>query len=300
MLERLLSPLTSRFGWARTALAVQQRFGAVQGGPLSSYITLAAFLSLFPLLLVGIAVLGIFAARTDVAGEVIEQLSLTGEAADLVRETLATASSSKRSASIVGSVGLLWSGLGLVNTLETAFGAVWQAEGRGLKDRGYAMLWLVGAGVLLAASVAATATAGRFLPDALTLLSLVPPLLVIVALGLWTFMALTTRTGVPWKAHLPGAILGAIGFELLKLVGGVYVPRIVGSSSALYGSLGVVFALLAWLALFGRLCVYAACLNVVRWEKRHGTVHVDLEVPNVPEEADPVAATRAGRALPTT
>ena len=300
MLERLLSPLTSRFGWARTALAVQQRFGAVQGGPLASYITLAAFLSLFPLLLVGIAVLGLFAARTDVAGSVIDQLSLTGETADLVRETLDTASSSKRTASIIGTAGLLWSGLGLVNTLETAFGAVWQAEGRGLKDRGFAMLWLGGAGVLLGASVAATAAAGRFLPDVLTLLSLVPTLLVSVALWLWTFMALTTRTGLPWKAHLPGAILGAIGFELLKLVGGVYVPRIVGSSSALYGSLGVVFALLAWLALFGRLCVYAACLNVVRWEKRHGTVHVDLEVPNVPQEADPVAATRAGRALPTT
>ena len=295
-----MSPLTTRYGWARTALAVQQRFGAVQGGPLASYITLAAFLSLFPLLLVGIAVLGLIAGRadTDVAGTVIEQLSLTGGTADLVRETLKTASDSKRSASIVGLAGLLWSGLGLVNTLETAFGAVWQAEGRGLKDRLYAFLWLAGAVVLLLGSVAATAAAG-FLPDALTWLSLVPTLLVDVALWLWTFQALTTRTGLPWRAHLPGAVLGAVGFELLKIVGGVYVPRLVGSSSALYGSLGVVFALLAWLALFGRLAVYAACLNVVRWEERHGTVRVDLEVPNVPQEADPVAATRAGRALPT-
>jgi membrane protein len=299
VLERLLSPLTSRFAWARTALAVQQRFGAVQGGPLASYITLAAFLSLFPLLLVAIAVLGVVAGRTDVAQTVIDQLSLTGEAAELVRTTLDTASSSKKSASIIGLAGLLWSGLGLVNTLETAFGAVWQAEGRGLKDRAYALLWLVGAVVLLVASTAATAAAG-FLPGPLTWLSLIPTLLVDIALWLWTFKALTTRTGLPWRAHLPGAILGAIGFEILKIVGGVYVPRLVGSSSALYGSLGIVFALLAWLALFGRLSVYAACLNVVRWEDRHGTVKVDVEVPNVPAEADPVEATRAGRALPTT
>ena len=301
MLERILSPLTSRFAWARTALAVQQRFGAVQGGPLASYITLAAFLSLFPLLLVGIAILGLFAGRadTDVAGTVIKQLSLTGESANLVRETLQTASSSKRSASIIGLAGLLWSGLGLVNTLETAFGAVWQAEGRGLKDKLYAFLWLGGAVLLLLGSVAATAAAG-LLPDALTWLSLLPTLLLDVALWLWTFSALTTRVGLPWRAHLPGAILGAVGFEVLKIVGGVYVPRIVGSSSALYGSLGVVFALLAWLALFGRLTVYAACFNVVRWEDRHGTVRVDVEVPNVPDETDPVAASRAGRALPTT
>lgn len=299
MLERIVSPLTDRFGWARTGLAVQQRFGAVQGGPLASYITLAAFLSLFPLLLVGIAVLGVFADRTDVAQTVIDQLGLTGDAATLVRDTLSTASQSKKAASIIGFAGLLWSGLGLVNTLETAFGAVWQAEGRGLKDRLYALVWLVGAGILLVASLAATTAAG-LLPGPLTWLSLVPTLVADVALWLWTFTALTSRKSIPWRAHVPGAILGAIGFEFLKIVGGVYVPRLVGSGSALYGSLGVVFALLAWLALFGRLCVYAACLNVVRWEDHHGTVRVDIEVPSVPAEQDPVAASRAGRALPTT
>ena len=39
----------------------------------------------------------------------------------------------------------------------------------------------------------------------------------------------------------------AVGIEVLKLVGGIYVPRAVASSSALYGSIGIVFAILAWL-----------------------------------------------------
>ena len=299
MLERILFPLTSRFRWADQALHVHKRFGQVQGGPLASYITLAAFLSLFPLLLVAIAVLGIVAGNVDVAAKVSEQLSLDGSSADLLGKTLDTAASSKRSASIIGLAGLLWSGLGLVNTLESSFDAVWQSEGRGLKDKAFALLWLAGASVLVVASLAATAAAG-FLPGFLTWLSLLPTLAIDVALWLWTFKALTGRQGLPWRAHLPGAILGAIGFELLKIVGGVYVPRLVGSSSALYGTLGIVFALIAWLALFGRLSVYATCLNVVRWEERHGTVTVDLEVPNVPEVDDPVAATRSGRALPTT
>lgn len=299
MLDRILFPLTSRFRWAVTALGVHKRFGAVQGGAMASFITLAAFLSLFPLLLVAVAVLGVLAGKHDIAESAIRQLSLRDQAAELVRSTLSTASSSKSSASVVGVAGLLWSGLGLVATLETAFDAVWQSEGRGLKDKAFALLWLVGATVLLVGSVAATAVAG-FLPGFLTWLSLLPTLLIDVALWLWTFSALTGRRGLPWRAHLPGAILGAVGFEVLKVVGGVYVPRLVGSSSALYGSLGVVFALIAWLALFGRLCVYAACLNVVRWEARHGTVHVDLEVPNVPAADDPVAATRAGRSLPIT
>ena len=104
--------------------------------------------------------------------------------------------------------------------------------------------------------------------------------------------ALSNRD-VGWKALLPGAVVGAVGFEVLKLVGSVYVPRLVASSSALYGSLGVVFAILAWLLFFGRLIVYSAVVNVVRWEEDHGTVTVDLPVPKVPGEV-PTEATRAG------
>ena len=76
-------------------------------------------------------------------------------------------------------------------------------------------------------------------------------------------------------------------------MGSIYVPRLVASSSALYGSLGVVFAILAWLLFFGRLIVYSAVVNVVRWEEDHGTVTVDLPVPKVPGEV-PTEATRAG------
>ena len=52
---------------------------------------------------------------------------------------------------------------------------------------------------------------------------------------------------------MPGAIVGAVGFEVLKVVGGDLRARAVASSSALYGSIGVVFAILAWLLFFGRL-----------------------------------------------
>jgi uncharacterized BrkB/YihY/UPF0761 family membrane protein len=82
---------------------------------------------------------------------------------------------------------------------------------------------------------------------------------------------------------------------LLKVVGGIYVPRAVASSSALYGSIGIVFAILAWLLFFGRLIVYSATLNVVLWERRHGTVSVPLEMPKLPGTT-PVAATRSGEA----
>lgn len=111
-------------------------------------------------------------------------------------------------------------------------------------------------------------------------------------LFLWMFRALTS-VAVPWSDHLPGAIVGGVGLEVLKLVGGVYVPRAVSSASALYGSLGVVFAILAWLALSARLVVYASAFNVVRHEQRHGTVTVEIRVPRIEGEI-PLTANRGG------
>ncbi len=111
-------------------------------------------------------------------------------------------------------------------------------------------------------------------------------------LFLWTGKVLCNRD-VGWRPLVPGAVLGALGLEVLKLVGGIYVPQAVASSSALYGSIGIVFAILAWLLFFGRLIVYSATLNVVLWERRNGTVAVELRGPSLPVVL-PSGATRAG------
>jgi hypothetical protein len=58
-----------------------------------------------------------------------------------------------------------------------------------------------------------------------------------------------------------------------------------------------VFATLAWLLFFGRLVVYAAVTNVVRWEEDHGTVTAEIELPRLPGQV-PVSATRSGEAAP--
>jgi uncharacterized BrkB/YihY/UPF0761 family membrane protein len=119
-----------------------------------------------------------------------------------------------------------------------------------------------------------------------------------MGLWLWTFKILSRRD-IGWKSLLPGAVVGAIGLEVLKIVGGIYVPRAVQSASALYGTLGIVFATLAWLLFFGRLVVYSAVVNVVRWEEDHGTVTLQMEVPRVKgETTEPVEVTRAGETKP--
>jgi membrane protein len=275
-----------------TTLSVNERFGAVGGGPLSSSIALAAFVSLFPLLLVVIAVVGFWSAGdSSFAASFVHDLGLRGTAADTVREGIATAEGSRQAASVIGLGGLLWAGLGVVGTLQTACNAVWQARGRGLVDKLVALRWLLGAGLLFLASLALGPLL-NLLPGVGVVIAIAVGLALSVALFLWTYTSLG-NTHVGWRVHLPGALLVAVGFEVLKAVGGVYVPRAVASSSALYGSLGVVFAVLAWLLLYGRLIVYGAVLNVIRYEHSVGTVTAEIEVPRIDGEV-PLTTTRGG------
>jgi membrane protein len=289
----MLDGLRARFGWLDEGLTVHERVSAVGGGPLSSSIALAGFLSLFPLLLVAIAVLGFVSANdTHFAAEVVEQLGLTGSAADQVLDALDRAEQSRRAASLVGFLGLVWAGLGVVGTIGQALNATWQVRGRpGWKAKLIDLVWLAGAGLVFFGSVALSAGAGE-LPGPAVIPTVAFGVVVDTVLFLWMFRALT-NVSVPWTDHLPGAVLGGMGLEVLKLVGTVYVPRAVSSASALYGSLGVVFAILAWLAIAARLIVYASAFNVVRHEQAHGTVTVEIKVPRIKGEV-PLAADRGG------
>jgi len=284
--------------WLGFPIAVIYKFFDDQGVYLAVLITHYAFLSIFPLLLFAIAILGFVAAgHTNFAGDVIHNLGLTGDAAKGITTAIQTAQKSRRAASVVGVVGLLWSGLGLVAAFQYAINAAWQVRGRGWRDKLSGLLWLAGATLLFLTSFATSAVI-NVLPGFLAPVGILAGLSVNLGLWLWTFKILATRN-VGWQALLPGAVVGALGLEILKAVGAFYVPRAVASASALYGTLGVVFATLAWLLFFGRLVVYAAVVNVVRWEEDHGTVILEMEVPRVHgETTQPVDVTRAGETTP--
>lgn len=293
-----LERLCRRWPWFGRVMRIQNRYSELNGNYLAAAVTLAGFLSLFPLMLVGFAVLGFVShGRLDLAGDIVGRLGLTGDAAKFVTDLVAQTEKSRQVASILGVAGLLWSGLGLVAAVQYALNTVWQVKGDGWKDKLTGLLWLAGAGILFVGSFAVTAAA-NVVPGYLAPLGLLLGLAIDVAAWLWTFKVLTHRD-VPWRAYLPGAIVGAVGLGVLKAIGGIYVPRLVSSATALYGSFAVIFAMLAWLLFFGRLVVYAAATNVVVWEDSHGTVTVELPVPKVPGEVL-VQATRAGEGLTAT
>ena len=276
-------------------LAVQERFGEIRGTALANGIALQTFLSVFPLLLVAIAVVGFLSAGDPgFTDDLIDGLGVDagGDAAEQITTAIANAEKSRNASSIVGVAGLLLSGLNLVTAVQRSVDAAWQSFGKGIVEKLRALLWLLGAVVIFVATFAVTAGLNFVddiaesvplvdaVPWLFTLASLLVGLAVNVALFLWTF-AFLNRLPTGWRSALPGALFCAVGFEALKIIGSVYVPRLVADSQALYGSLGIIFALLAWLAFFGRLLVYGSVVNAISWEREHGTVTVPLTVPRV-------------------
>lgn len=278
------------------ALDVQDRVGEINGGFVASAITVSVFIAVFPLLLVVVAVVGFLAhGDQEISSKIIEQFGLTGSAAETMNSAIANAARSRRAASIVGLVGLTWAGSAVAVALQQGIRAPWQERSEGIRDRLLGLAWLVVAAIGFAFSIA-LGGALNFLPDQVP-----APLVAIaaIALGLavevglfwWMFWGLGTRR-VPGRDLLPGAVVAGLGFEILKLVGTVYIPRLVTQSSSLYGPIGVVFAILAWLALFARLVVYTSTINAVRYEAREGTSDAVIHVPVLPGRT--VSATTRG------
>ena len=273
------------------ALAVHQRVSELGGSFLAAAVTLRMFLSLFPMLLLAVAVVGFLSAGDDtLASEIVSDLGLTGDVAELVTESLAAAEDNRAGTSLAGLIGLVWTSLGLVDAIAHVCSRAWQLPSRGLIGKLFALGWLLGALVLLGGSIVLTALL-NVLPGWLAPLQIIASVALLVGFFLFTFWLLTPRP-LPLSAHLPGAVLAGVGGQLLTLLAALVVPRQAASSSALYGSVGVVFGLLVWLLLFGRLVVYAVAFNVVRYENRHGTVPVEVEVPDLDGVAQ-VAADRS-------
>ncbi|WP_426572482.1 YihY/virulence factor BrkB family protein [Aquihabitans sp. McL0605] len=302
-MKEKLRALGRRWPWLGRALDVQDRMGEINGGFAASAITVTVFISIFPLLLVVIAVVGYLAAGNDsLAPDLIKALGLSGPGAQTLTDALDKAAASRQAATVIGLVGLAWAGSAVAVALQQGVRIPWQERSNGIKDRLIGMAWLVGAFVGFALLMALSGVLG-FLPDwapapVATLLSILFSTTIAAIFFAWVFWGLGTRR-VGWRDLLPGALVAAVGFEILALVGTVYVPKLVSRSSALYGSIGVVFAILAWLALFARLLVYSSTLNAVLYEAREGTVEVPVHVPRLPG-VDAVGATRGGVILTAT
>jgi membrane protein len=250
----------------RRALVVQRRFGAERGANLAAALSMRGFLALFPVLVLAISIVGYLGGDPSVvAHDIVDALGLSGDAAHTITQAVEVAQRSKVASSIVGVVGLLWTGSGLAAAITAAWNQTWGIPGGGVRGRLAGFGWLLGGLVLFAAAMGAALLVGQ--PGAFPEIGVVVGIAIDTLLFVWTAWLLPTRR-IPLRAMVVPALIGGVCFEACKLVGTLVIPAIVTRSSALYGAIGSVFALLVWLLFLGRIVVYVTLIEHVRWTDR--------------------------------
>jgi membrane protein len=256
------------------------RYQADGGDRLAAGVTFYWFLSLFPILLLAISVLG-FVYGDDAAAKVSNGLSgyLPDQLVKTIGETLESA---KGKAGVLGLLGLLLSGLGWIDGLREAIRSIWHQNikaGNFLTRKVVDIVVLVGLFATIGASIVITgattaATEGVLgvlgFDEKSTVVKLVTQALAYVlsgvadtALFLYMFTRLP-KVKTPMMKVLKAAVFGAIGFEVLKFVGAFYVARTTSKGEATYGTFAVVVGLLLFLNLVSRLILLTAAFAVTK------------------------------------
>jgi membrane protein len=255
-----------RHPWLGFSVAVQRRFGAERGANLAAAISMRAFLSLFPVLVLAIAFVGFIGGDPrQVADDIVRELGLSGRAASTITDAVRTAQDTKVASSIIGVIGLLWAGTGLAASLTATWNQTWRIPGGGVRGRTYGFGWLLGGLVLFALALFVLTLVGG--SGALPEIGVIAGVLVNTLGFLWTAWVLPARR-ITLREMLPAAIFGAVCLEALKIVGTFVIPNIVSRSSDLYGAIGAVFALLIWFLVIGRVVVYVTLIEHEGWLRR--------------------------------
>jgi membrane protein len=273
MLERLK---TSRV--ARVAGAVGERYEEDAGGYLAAAIAYFGFLSLFPLLLLGLSVVGfVLAANPGLREEVAEGLTRAIPGLEsLVGRNLEALIESRAGAGVIGLAALLWTGSGVVGAGRNALLRIFREERiqSGVRLKAWLLGVTVGVGALaLTATGLSTVATGIDARGPLGVVLRVLGILMAVLLDLVLFLVayrVLLRRRPPWAALLPGALFGALAWSVLKVVGTWYAEYTVSSSESVYGTFAATVGVLVLLYLAGRVFVYGAELNAVLIEEGGG------------------------------
>ncbi len=248
-------------------LATYKKFTDDEGGSLSALISYYGFVSLFPLLLVFVTILGFVlqnnhSEREEILKGTLGQIPLISEQINhsgLKGSGIALA---------IGIVTSLLAGLGIMGATQNAFNRIWAVPHKDrpnfifMRLRGLAMMATLGTIAII--STAAAGFVGSASHGAWAVLAGV---LVAFVANLVLFMVafkLLTAIDLSWRQLLPGVITAAIGWQLLQHVGGYYIEHELKRTSPLYGVFALVLGLLAWLYLGARIMVLAAEINVVK------------------------------------
>lgn len=268
-----LDAFQQRHPWLGLPIAILYKYVDDQGGYLAALITYYGFVSLFPLLLLGVTILGFVLhgnphLQEQILGSALSQLPIIGQQ---IQSNLPGFTGSGV-ALFIGIIGTLYGGLGVAQAGHHAMNSVWAVPRNErlnpLKSRlhSLALLGTLGLGVVATTILSGLTTSADSFANSFHLGLLTRVLAIGLSLGLniGLFIAafrLLTDRAVTINDILIGAVAAAVAWQILQTVGTYFVGH--QRSTSAYGTFGAVLGLLAWIYLEAVVVVLCAELNVV-------------------------------------
>ena len=251
--------------------AVVKKYLDDVGGRQAALITYYGFLSIFPLLLLGVAVLSrVLASQPDLRRRLIDEI-VPKALRPTVEQSLAALPTSTIPL-VVGLVGLLLSGTGVVFSAYRTLNHVAAVRYRFRPSfvarylRVLVVLAVLMLGALAAGALTVVVTALPGQPAVQRAAAVAGSALVVFAVLLLGAKLLLARPA-PVRALWPGAAVGAAAVTVVLDAGTPLLARLVTNAGAVYGSFATVAGMFALLYLVGQALVYAAEIAAVRYAR---------------------------------
>ncbi len=251
-------------------IGVLKKYSEDQGGQLAALITYYGFVSLFPLLLVFVTILGFVlegnpSLRMQIENGTLGKFPLLGDSLKL------HALSGSGLALAAGLLLTLLGGLAITNVAQFALNRMWGVPFRRRPDflmsrlRGLRLLAILG--LLTVLSTLAGGFVGATEHGSVSAWQLIAGVVISLLVNCLLFFAafrMLTAAKISWRDHAPGIAVATVLFTALQYFGGLYVSHELKHTSPLYGSFALVLGLLGWLYLCSHATLIAIEVNVVR------------------------------------
>jgi len=274
--------LRYRWAWLDVLVRAYGHFSGVNASQLGGSITYFGFLSFFPLIAVAFSVVGFIVVAVPTAPKLVNDAlanslpGLVGGDNGINAQSIASA---RTGVGIIGFVTLLYSASGIASNIRSALDRVFVVpqgiQRNFLLGKLSDLLTMAVSGLILVISVAASSAVSGDVKDALleaigldkgspvgtvfTILGLA------IGVGASTLMLFLIYRVLPTqhmrrRSLLTGAFTAAIGIEVIKVAATLIISNV--TNNKLYGTFGVIIALLVWLNYFARLMLFGASVAV--------------------------------------
>jgi uncharacterized BrkB/YihY/UPF0761 family membrane protein len=265
--RRRLEDARPRSRWVDVGFRAYEHDTSAGGAVIAGAMAFRMFLFLVPYVFVVVVGVGVAADAADEdAGDLARSAGIGGLVAKAVSGAAELSGFERVTALVVGLVALFLGARALLKVMRLSYGMIWNVKPSKLKKTLVPTIGLVAfttLGVALSASVGVLRDEGVVLAVLGFVATTAVPFL--MWLGASWYLPRRART---WPELVPGAVLFAVGVQVLHVVTVLWIAHVLESKTDTYGAIGAALAILLWAYLLGRLVTGAAVIDAALWLRR--------------------------------